>query len=241
MAFFRPGKDNKPQQGTADTSDRTEMLGNFSDSPADSGAGGASSDVTKNLGSFDGDTMLPSEKESNPFNPGIMEDMDEAVDDEPMAEEGKTQVVGGFGVASPEAAAIDDGSVGEEAGHPKGPVTGWLVVIHGPEKGESFALRHGPQIISRGDEADVVLKDGAVSRSKQATVHYDPNMGEFSLYRGQATPNMYTSRGGKMSSLHVGMNHILELGDEIVFGDNLSTRLRFVPLCGNGFSWRDLE
>jgi hypothetical protein len=249
MAFFRPAKENKAKQGTAAESDRTEML-NFSNSASETStpAGGRTQEPTKPLEGFDGQTQL-SQEEENPFGsfkPGVMEDMDDT-EDEPVLE-GVTKIVGvsgGFGAETHKAGSSESGDSversSEDVAHPKGPVTAWLVVIHGPELGESFALRHGPQIISRGDEADVPLKDAAVSRNKQATVHYDPNMAEFSLNRGQATPNMYTARNGKMSSLYVGMNHILELGDEIIFGDDLSTRLRFVPLCGEGFSWRDLK
>jgi hypothetical protein len=165
-----------------------------------------------------------------------------AAQDDELPDEGVTRVIGGMGGIKQASSGTDDSTNNAVSGeHPKGPVTGWLVVTCGPEVGESFSLRHGPQVIARGEGADVALKDPSVSRDKQATVHYDPNMAEFSLYRGQATPNMYTSRDGKMSSLHVGTNHILQLGDEIVFGDSLSTRLRFVPLCGENFSWRDVE
>lgn len=241
MAFFRPGNDNKPQKGTSSTSDRTEMLTNFTNNESSSSDGDVSNDVTKNLEGFDGGTVPLSKAKNNPFDPNMIMMDDEEDVAEPVADEGKTRVIGSYSIPSSTDKVEKGQSHLDDELHPKGEVTGWLVVVHGPQKGESFALRHGPQIISRGEEADVPLKDPAVSRNKQATVHYDPNMGEFSLYRGQSTPNMYTVRAGKTSSLHVGMNHILELGDELVFGDNLSTRLRFVPLCGPDFSWRDLD
>lgn len=133
----------------------------------------------------------------------------------------------------------DEEDVSEQ--HPKGPVTGWLVVVLGPKKGESYPLRHGPQVISRSTDADVQLLDSAITEQRtQAIIQYDPNTREFTLNRGEATPNMYVQRfGDKLKRLDVGTTHILENADQIHFGDNRTTIVQFTPLCGDTFCWTE--
>lgn len=236
MAFFRNSKTDK-KAGTVQDSDRTVMLTNDNMDDVKTGQLKPSVDATKQLDGFDGRTMQqpapePSSSGGSLFDTSLPLEDDFDEDD---GGDGATVFVGGGQVASEVEEAVDEK-------HPKGETTGWLVVVEGPKKGESFPLRHGPQLIGRGAEYDVNLHDPAISRNKPAaTVHYDPNMKQFSLYRGQATNNMYTRREGQMAPLHVGMNHILELGDEILFGDDLTTVLIFVPLCGQHFCWKELK
>ena len=51
----------------------------------------------------------------------------------------------------------------------KPPVVGWLVALTGEQKGEDFRIRDGQNIIGSAPDADVVLRDSAVS-SKHASL-----------------------------------------------------------------------
>jgi len=53
----------------------------------------------------------------------------------------------------------------------KGPVVGWFVVLSGPQKGEDFRVREGPNIIGSAADADIVLDDSAIS-GKHASLRY---------------------------------------------------------------------
>ncbi|HEX5230485.1 MAG TPA: FHA domain-containing protein [Bryobacteraceae bacterium] len=57
------------------------------------------------------------------------------------------------------------------ADQPKPPVVGWCVVLAGPQKGEDFRIREGPNIIGSAADADIVLHDPDVSE-KHASLRY---------------------------------------------------------------------
>ncbi len=53
----------------------------------------------------------------------------------------------------------------------KQPVVGWFVALTGPQKGEDFRIREGPNTIGSAPDADVVLHDTAIS-GKHASLRY---------------------------------------------------------------------
>src|SRR5579862_8729811 len=53
----------------------------------------------------------------------------------------------------------------------KPPVVGWFVALTGEQKGEDFRIREGQNIIGSAPDADIVLRDSAVS-SKHASLRY---------------------------------------------------------------------
>ena len=53
----------------------------------------------------------------------------------------------------------------------KSPVVGWFVALTGEQKGEDFRIRDGQNIIGSAPDADIVLRDTAVS-SKHASLRY---------------------------------------------------------------------
>jgi hypothetical protein len=53
----------------------------------------------------------------------------------------------------------------------KPPVVGWFVALTGEQKGEDFRIRDGQNIIGSASDADVVLRDTAVS-GKHASLRY---------------------------------------------------------------------
>ena len=50
-------------------------------------------------------------------------------------------------------------------------VVGWFVALSGEQKGEDFRIRDGQNIIGSASDADIVLRDSAVS-SKHASLRY---------------------------------------------------------------------
>jgi len=57
------------------------------------------------------------------------------------------------------------------ADQPRPPVVGWFVVLTGPQKGEDFRVREGPNILGSAPDADIVLHDSAIS-GKHASLRY---------------------------------------------------------------------
>jgi hypothetical protein len=53
----------------------------------------------------------------------------------------------------------------------KPPVVGWFVVLTGDQKGEDFRIREGQNTIGSAPDADIVLRDTAIS-GKHASLRY---------------------------------------------------------------------
>ena len=53
----------------------------------------------------------------------------------------------------------------------KSPVVGWFVALTGQQKGEDFRIREGPNTIGSAPDADIVLRDAAIS-GKHASLRY---------------------------------------------------------------------
>lgn len=107
---------------------------------------------------------------------------------------------------------------------------GWLVVIAGPGRGESFALRAGVSTIGRGEDQAVCLDfgDTAISREAHALVAYDDESRQF-----------FIGHSGKANLVRLNGRPVLTTepvahGDRIRLGE---TTLMLVALCGPEFSW----
>jgi hypothetical protein len=109
------------------------------------------------------------------------------------------------------------------------PVVGWLVVLEGAIKGTDFRLHTGYNYIGR-DKGDICLHgDFAISSEKDTSITYLAQNRMFFVSHEQ----------GKNPPL---LNNAPVLGngselfpyDVITIGE---TRLLFIPLCGEKFSW----
>ena len=110
------------------------------------------------------------------------------------------------------------------------PVVGWLAIIAGPGRGAVLPLSYGVNDIGRGTGARVRLDFGdiTVAPENQAAIIYTARSRHFylqsvaaeTLLNGQPVPKSVELTGGE----------ILQIGQ---------TRLRFAPLCGPDFDWRD--
>ena len=119
----------------------------------------------------------------------------------------------GSAIARPGAAA--------EAGlaaAPKGPVTGWLVVLDGPARGQDLRLGEGRNFLgvdAAGNPA--VLDANSPLAVRRGIVVYDPQ------------DNNWCALPGSSNELCT-----LKAGDTFAVG---GAQLRFVPLCGPEFNW----
>lgn len=111
---------------------------------------------------------------------------------------------------------------------------GWLLVVKGPGRGESFPLINGLSSIGRGGDQTVPLKfgDGAISRSGHAAIVYDGDKRSFTLGHGNKA-NIVRLNDQPLIS-----NELLKNGDIIRIGE---TTLRLVTLCGDDFDWSEFE
>lgn len=108
--------------------------------------------------------------------------------------------------------------------------SGWIVVVDGPGRGASFDLHVGVSQIGRGEDQAVRLDfgDTSISRNNHAAVAYDDEQGKFFLGHGGKS-NLVRLNGMPVLSTEEMSN-----GDEIRIGE---TTLKFVALCGEGFTW----
>ena len=113
------------------------------------------------------------------------------------------------------------------------PVVGWLVGLSGNYYGVSFNLIEGRNFIGRGQDMDVVLADDpSVSRNRHAILIYDPSSRKFMLREGESKALIYVNDQMVMDFRELNNGDVIKLGN---------TRLRFVPLCGEDFSWDSIR
>lgn len=113
------------------------------------------------------------------------------------------------------------------------PVVGWLVCLNGGHFGESFPLKAGRNFIGRSANMDVVLDtDTFVSRERHAVIIYEPKSRIFIAQAGDSRELFY------MNDKVVLNNELIKARDIFTIG---RTRLLFVPLCGENFSWDDID
>ncbi|MCY4180070.1 MAG: FHA domain-containing protein [Litoreibacter sp.] len=111
---------------------------------------------------------------------------------------------------------------------------GWVLVIDGPGRGESFALEAGMSQIGRAEDQAIQLDfgDNSVSRVNHAAIVYDTETHTFILGHG-GKKNIVRLNGKPVIS-----NEDIKTGDEMKVGE---TTLRFVAACSPEFNWADQD
>lgn len=112
-----------------------------------------------------------------------------------------------------------------------GPVVGWLAIIAGPGRGEVLRLGYGVNDIGSGPGARLRLNfgDPTIAPDNHAAIIYTTRSRRFYLAQSAAAETWLNGQPVRESVELVG-------GETMRFGQ---TRLRFVPLCGPDFDWRD--
>ena len=112
------------------------------------------------------------------------------------------------------------------------PPVGWLVVVAGPGKGHVVTLGNGVNTIGRDRTERVSLDygDKMISRAGHGSVTYDPRGRKFYVQHGGGTNLTYVDDEPVLAPRELAPLAHVQMG---------ATVLRFVPLCGSGFSWED--
>ena len=139
--------------------------------------------------------------------------------------------------ASPAPGGRGDASSGGRAGAPGGdpmadPPVGWLTVVRGPGRGRVATLGVGANSIGRdlGERVPLDYGDQKISRRNHGVITYDPRGRRFYVQPGSGQNLTYVDDEPALAPRELEPLAHVQMGD---------TLLRFVPLCGAGFSWDD--
>lgn len=136
--------------------------------------------------------------------------------------EATTQVLAGSGIDEElkEKPALED------------PLSGFLVVIEGPGRGEVCQLGYGMHSVGRDPAQQVSLDfgDQRISRQCHFQLTFDPISGKFWIQAGQGRGLTYLDDQPVLSPVELVSGSHIRLG---------GTVLRFVPFCGPWFSWEN--
>ena len=156
---------------------------------------------------------------------------------------GRSRLVGDHGGLPPAGTSMAATTPGGPLGQPRtrfihsadteaDAVAGWLVIVKGPGRGGFRPIYVGMNSIGRDPSQRISLSfgDDMVSREEHAFIAYDEEDRRF-----------YLQHGGKANLVRLAGRPVLaptELAayDLIRIG---KTTLRFIPLCGENFSWSD--
>jgi hypothetical protein len=109
------------------------------------------------------------------------------------------------------------------------PVVGWLVCIHGPERGRDYRIHSENNMLGRSADMDIFIEhDPLISRGRHTVITFDPQNNLFYLSPGVGQSLVYLN--GKAVLAH----QELKPYDEILVG---ATKLLFFPFCRDRFKW----
>ncbi len=113
------------------------------------------------------------------------------------------------------------------------PVVGWLACVEGPSRGKSYTIRSGVNSIGRSERMDIVITgDLKISGENHAKISYSDKHNRFNLLPGEGRNIVYLNDEEVFTPMP------LKAYDLIDFGE---TKLLFVPLCGERFTWKTEE
>ena len=113
------------------------------------------------------------------------------------------------------------------------PVVGWLACVAGPSRGKSYTVRGGVNSIGRSERMDIVITgDLKISSENHAKISYSDKHNRFNLLPGEGRNIVYLNDEEVFTPMP------LKAYDLIDFGE---TKLLFVPLCGEKFTWEDKD
>ena len=105
------------------------------------------------------------------------------------------------------------------------------MAISGPHLGQSFELEVGMNGVSRQDGklTKVLLDaDNSVSRDRHANIVYEPKANMFFATPGDSKELFYLNDHVVLSTEQLSAYDVLSVGN---------TKLLFVPLCSDSFTW----
>lgn len=113
------------------------------------------------------------------------------------------------------------------------PVTGWLVCIAGPNKGRDYKIMSEKNFVGRGDAMDIqILGDNNISKRNHAVIVFDPRKRITLVLPGDSHGLVYVNEEAIYEATLLAPYDVIELG---------KSKFIFNPLCGEHFSWDDLD
>ena len=113
------------------------------------------------------------------------------------------------------------------------PVVGWLACVAGPSKGKSYTVRGGINSIGRSERMDIVVTgDLKISAENHAKISYSEKNNRFNLLPGEGRNIVYLNDEEVFAPVPLHAYDVIDFGE---------TKLLFVPLCGEKFSWKAEE
>ena len=148
----------------------------------------------------------------------------------PQPEPVQTAPPPGFGV-SVAAAGKTVGMMQSQMGFD--PVVGWLACVEGPSRGKSYTIRGGVNAIGRSERMDIVITgDLKISSENHAKISYSDKHNRFNLLPGEGRNIVYLNDEEVFTPMPLNAYDLIDFGE---------TKLLFVPLCGERFTWRTEE
>lgn len=113
------------------------------------------------------------------------------------------------------------------------PTVGWLIGMNDDYYGVCFELKVGKNFVGRNYDMDVILEsDMSVSRNRHAIIIYEPKSKIFIAQPGESRELFYLNDDVVLQNEFLKPYDILSIG---------KTKLLFFPLCGEKFSWEELN
>jgi hypothetical protein len=109
------------------------------------------------------------------------------------------------------------------------PVVGWLVCHEGANQGRDYRIRSGYNNIGRDTSSQICIAgDETIAREEHAKIFYNVKNAIFHVVAGSGRSGVYVNNDVVLQPTVLKAYDILEIG---------STRLMFVPFCGDKFRW----
>ena len=113
------------------------------------------------------------------------------------------------------------------------PVVGWLACVAGPSRGKSYTIRGGVNAIGRSERMDIVITgDLKISSENHAKISYSDKHNRFNLLPGEGRNIVYLNDEEVFTPMPLHAYDLIDFGE---------TKLLFVPLCGETFTWEDKD
>ena len=113
------------------------------------------------------------------------------------------------------------------------PVVGWLACVAGPSRGKSYTIRGGVNAIGRSERMDIVITgDLKISSENHAKISYSEKHNRFNLLPGEGRNIVYLNDEEVFTPMPLAAYDLIDFGE---------TKLLFIPLCGERFTWKTEE
>jgi hypothetical protein len=108
-------------------------------------------------------------------------------------------------------------------------VVGWLVCVHGRNRGRDYRIRSENNAVGRSENMDICISgDDLISRERHTVITFDPQQNTFHLSPAEGRSLVFLNNKAVLTPQE------LKPYDEILLG---ATKLRFIPFCGEKFKW----